>query len=383
MPVTVFKNATIYTPHEVISSGALVVEDERIGFIGPAHQLNLPPDAQVVDVRGKNICPGFIDLHIHGAKGVDFMDTGSVEIDKILIHHARHGTTSLLATTMSASHHNLLATCERLGRLAGTGPHILGIHMEGPYLNPEKRGIHQDIQSPSLEEFQVYLEVSDRAIKLLTLAPELPGAEELICCCTQSQIVAAVAHSKAAYDVIQKTKSLGLGHATHFFNTLPPFHHRHPGTVGAVLDDPDFTVELIADGVHLHPVTLRLVYRLKGADKIILASDASAFSGLEPGKYQDSHGTTIMVSDRGITTADGIIAGSNLTLIKAIQNMVNFTDSTLCQAIQMATINPAKLIGADQRKGSLQTGKDADLVVFDESFNVDKVYFRGKPGATP
>jgi N-acetylglucosamine-6-phosphate deacetylase len=383
MSITVFNNATIYTPDEVIHNGAMVVEGERIGFVGPAGELIIPPGARVVDVEGKNLCPGFIDIHVHGAKGLDFMGAGGDEIDKILSHHGSHGTTSLLATTMSASDDKLISTCEKLGRMVvsnpGAAPEILGIPLEGPYLSPGKRGIHDThaIRPPSVDEFRVYQERSKGAIKLLTLAPEQQGAEDLIAECVKFQVVPAVAHSTAGYEAIRKVKSLGLHHAAHFFNTLERFHHRQPGVIGAVLDDADFTVELIADGFHLHPAAIRLVYRVKGIDKIILVTDASAFCGLEPGKYNDKSGASITVSDRGITTADGVLAGSNLTMIEAVQNMVSFTGCSLSEAIRMATVNPARLIGLDRRKGNLETGKDADLVIFDTLFNIDMVYYRG------
>lgn len=382
MSVTIFKNATIYTPYEAIPNGAVMIAGGQIGFVGPTVELTVPPDAQVVDTQGKNICPGFIDTHLHGAKGVGFMDIDGGGVEKILSHHARHGTTSLLATTMSAGHLKLLSLCEKWGQLVGTtetGPEVLGIHLEGPYLNPEKRGIHDidALRPPSVEEFRAYLERSGATVKLLTLAPEQPGAKDLITECIHSGIVPAVAHSTADYETIQRAKSWGLQHAVHFFNTLPTFHHRQPGVIGAVLDDADFSVELIADGIHLHPATLRLVQRLKGTDKIILVTDASPYSGLEPGEYQDRSENVITVSDRGITSADGILAGSNLTMMGAVQNMINFTGCTLSDAIRMATINPAKLIGVEQRKGSLEVGKDADLVIFDESFHIENVSFKG------
>jgi N-acetylglucosamine-6-phosphate deacetylase len=367
MSITVFKNAKIYTPYKVIPKGVVVVEKERIGFVGPAGESTVPPDARVVDAEGKNLCPGFIDIHAHGARGVDFMDADEAGIDKILSYHGGYGTTSLLAATMSASHQKLSSAVERLGRVVGASdgiPEILGIHLEGPYINPEKRGIHDinAIRLPSVDEFRVYLDKSGGAIKIVTLAPEQAGSEDLIAECVQSQVISAVAHSKAGYEIIQKVKS--LRHAAHFFNTLPSFHHRQPGVVGAVLDDADFTVELIADGFHLHPAAVRLAYRVKGADKIILVTDASPFCGSEPGEYNDNQAAPVTVSEREITTADGTLAGSDLTMIEAVKNMVDFTGCPLSEAIRMATTNPAELIGADKRKGKLEAGADADLVIF-------------------
>lgn len=381
MSISVITKACVYTPSEVISRGALLIEGGVIGYVGPESGLTIPPDAEVIDAGGKNICPGFIDIHNHGAVGVDFMDADEAGIDKILSYHARHGTTSCLATTMSAPHEKLISTCENLGRAvsaSGDGPEILGIHLEGPYINPEKRGVHNydAIRPPSVEEFRAYMEELHGSIKLLTLAPEQPGADKLLAECSKLNVVPAVAHSLAGYEVIQKATQ--LSHATHFFNTIPTFHHRQPGVVGAVLDDPGFTVELIADGVHLHPVTLRLIHRIKGADNIILITDSSPFSGLDDGEYRDRSGETIKISGQTITNSEGTLAGSNLTMIEAVQNMVKFTDCTLIEAIRMATLNPAKLIGVDRRKGSLRVGKDADLVIFDNSFNIDTVYFKGR-----
>lgn len=322
-----------------------------------------------------HIVPGFIDMHVHGAKGYDVMD-GSVDALLAISHAlAAEGTTGFLATTMTADtveiDRALLAVQDFMRSDVKKGAAVLGVHLEGPFLAATKMGAQRGdkIIPPSVELMQHWQALATNVIKLVTLAPEQSHALDLIKYLCQQQIVASIGHTNATYAEATAAIAAGCSHATHLFNAMRGIHQREPGAVTAALLSPKVMAELILDGVHLHPAVVELAYRIKGAEKIALVTDAMRAKCLGDGLY-DLGGQSVHVKNGEAQLADGTLAGSVLTMSSAIQNMLKFTDCGLMDAIKMASENPAKALGIFDKKGSIAIGKDADLVVLDEAYQV-------------
>jgi len=352
-----------------LTQGDLAVEGGRI--VPPRGGAEL-----VIDVRGLYVAPGFIDLQVNGGVGHDIEDASPAEIGEIVDFYVSHGTTGLLPTTVTAPIPRIRGAIERVRR-AGH-PAILGMHIEGPFISPERKGAHNPeyILSPSRERFDELVAGYVGFIKVVTLAPELPGAEGLIERALEIGAVPSLGHSDASYEQALAALEQGVKLFTHLFNAMPPFHHRAPGAVGAALDS-DAYVELICDGVHVHPAAVRLVAKAKGYDRICLVTDAVSAAGLPDGEYSLS-GLPVHVKGGVARLADGTLAGSTLTMDRAVKNFMEFTGCSLPEAVRCASLNPARLLGIDDRKGSLEVGKDADLVIFDEGFNVHYTILGGQ-----
>jgi N-acetylglucosamine-6-phosphate deacetylase len=273
---------------------------------------------------------------------------------------------------------SLRSICEA-AKKGTAGAEILGIHMEGPYINPEKKGAQKedDIKKISIEGFLEFNQASGNLIRLVTIAPEIPGAIDLIKYLYKQGIIASVGHSNATYVQTQAGIQAGLSHVTHTFNAMRGLHHREPGVVGAALTSPELTVEVIADGIHIHPIVLKILTKIKEGEEIVLITDAMRAAGLKDGTY-DLGGQEVIVAKGQARLKDGTLAGSVLTMDKAVKNMVNKVGIQLPKAIQMASFNPAKSIGIDDKKGSLEPDKDADIVILNKNLETELTIVAGK-----
>jgi len=377
-------NGTIITPFHLISDKDIIVEEGKIIEIVNKEELSTATltGAEVIEGKDKFIAPGYIDIHVHGGGGSDVMDGNYEAINQIAITHSRFGTTSFLPTTMTMSKDKIIRSlrsiCEAVKK--GTaGAEILGIHMEGPYINPEKKGAQKedDIKKISIEEFLEFNQASGNLIRLVTIAPEMPGAIGLIKYLYKQGIIASVGHSNATYAQVQAGIQAGLSHVTHTFNAMRGLHHREPGVVGAALTSPELTVEVIADGIHIHPIVLEILTKIKEGEKVVLITDAMRAAGLKEGTY-DLGGQEVIVTKGQARLKDGTLAGSVLTMDKAVKNMVNKIRIQLPKAIQMASFNPARSVGIDDKKGSLEPGKDADIVILNKNLETELTIVAGK-----
>ena len=381
-PIITVKNGTVYTPQEVIEKGLVVIEGTQIVAVAQESDTEVLAGATIIDATGKIVVPGFIDLHIHGCGGSDVMDRDEDALASISKALARYGTTGYLPTILSAPKEELLACVTRIAQAMAKGvegAQILGIHLEGPFINPKEAGMQNPdyMRPPSWSELQSLIEGSQDNIRMVTIAPELPGAGKVIAKIKDHKMVASVGHSNATYTKALKSIRHGLTYATHTFNAMRGFHHREPGVAGVVLLHDDITCELIPDGVHVHPVAMKLLVELKGPERVVLITDAMRGAGMGNGAYELGS-QRVLVSGGVCMLPDETLAGSVLTMDKAIGNMVTFCRVPLREAFRMASLNPARSIGLEGRKGSLEAGKDADLVVMDESLNVKLTIARGQ-----
>jgi len=375
------------TPLEEIRDAVVLVEGAVIRAIGPLATVSVPRGARVVDGSELTVVPGFVDLHIHGAGGHDFMEEDAEALAALTQTVARHGTTALLATTVTA---DVEQTCRSLRNLArfmrtqaatqtdsAAAAQILGIHLEGPFISPARRGVHpqEHIAVPSRETLAKLLEAAEGGARILTLAPELPGALELVALARQQGVVAAMGHTDATYEQAVAAIRRGASHAVHVFNAMRPFAHRETGILGAILTSSEVTAEVIADGVHVDAAAIRLLLAAKGIERVVLVSDGTAATGMPDGTYQLGP-LRVVVRDGVCRSADGKLAGSTLTLDRAVRHMVEL-GVPLQDAVRMATLNPARVLGLERRLGVLAPGADASLVLLDASLRVAGVMLRG------
>jgi N-acetylglucosamine-6-phosphate deacetylase len=334
-----------------------------------------------IDAANKNwnALPGFIDVHIHGAAGFDAMDATPEALDGIAGALPREGTTSFLATTMTQSESAISRALENAGRFdAGAGQaEMLGVHLEGPFISAKRAGAQplEHIAVPSVPLFQKWQEQSGNRIRLVTAAPEVENGPEFIREVTGGGVVVSIGHTDATLEQVQEAVENGASHVTHLYNQMSPLHHRNPGVVGAALLEDALAVEVIADFIHSHPKSVELAFRQKGAKRMILITDAMRAKGLEPGLY-DLGGQEVHVTENDARLSDGTLAGSILTMEDAVKNVAFVTGCTLAELVAMTSANAAEELGLEQ-KGSIQSGKDADIVILDEHFNVQLTICRG------
>ncbi|NQU07466.1 MAG: N-acetylglucosamine-6-phosphate deacetylase [Candidatus Abyssubacteria bacterium] len=377
----VFKNGAVVLADTVLFKSDVLVKEDKIAEVGP--DLRIPRGAEVIDATGHHIAPGFIDLHIHGAAGQMFEFADKDGFEKIAATLAGGGTTGFLATVAALPHENTLEAIRAAVEFSGSdvGAKLLGIHLEGPYLNPEAAGaqIVSAMRRPSLEELAQYREAAAGLLKIMTLAPELDGALEVISSLKQNGIVASAGHSNATFDEMRGATQAGLTHVSHTFNAMRGLHHREPGVAGAALAMDMLTAELICDGHHVHPATVSVVMRCKPRDKIVLISDAVAALGLPEGDH-DFLGVPVSVKDGAVRLKHSDnLAGSVLTLNTAIKNVFEwFGNIALREIFMMASLNAARVIGMDGSKGQIAAGKDADIVLIDEHFDVSLTMVGGR-----
>ncbi len=376
------RSGRILTPDGVlagevlIDAGRIVAVNAAEGSGGTGRVTGPGPAGEAGDALdlGRDwIVPGLIDLHVHGGGGAQFNTTDPDEITAAARFHARHGATGLLATTVSAPLADLAGALGAFAR-ARAGPAgrlLLGVHLEGPFVSVSRPGAMDPATflDPGDASVESLLAAGGDNVTMMTVAPELPGGLALIQRLTRAGIIASVGHSDASYEQTVAAVSAGVRAATHTFNAMAPFHHRRPGLLGAVLDLPEVSCELICDGVHADPAALRLAYRAKGPAAIRLVTDAISATGMADGDYRLG-GVAVRAHAGRATVASGdSIAGSTLTIDAAVRNAVRFLGVELSEAVAMASANPARLLGLEHRKGAIAPGMDADLTVLDDDLN--------------
>ncbi len=385
MPATIIHAARALTPLKEIRDAAVVMEDGHITSVAPRSEIIAPASSKEISARDAILVPGFVDVHVHGAGGHDVMSSTEESLNTIASTVARHGTTSFVATTVTAPpdetrrclegiSHYILSSANHSGDATAE---ILGIHLEGPFISPARRGVHPAgaIAKPSVALLDRYLEAASGTAKILTLAPEIPGALELVERGYAKGLVVALGHTDATYEQAQTAIFRGARHAVHVFNAMRPFSHRETGVLGAILVDPSVTAEIIADGIHVDDPAIKLLLAAKGTDLVLLVSDGTAATGMRDGCYR--LGTfDVTVTDGICRNREGKLAGSTLTLERAVQHMVRLGVPVI-EAVRMATYNPARRIGLEKKKGILAQGADADIVLLTPELKIANVFVRG------
>ncbi len=372
------------TPATEIADAGILVRDGVIEAIGPRQEMTLPAGAQEIIAAEQTAIPGFVDVHIHGAGGRDVMEGSNEAMSTIARTLARYGTTSFVATTVTASADDICQSVEGIARFIATQhetdegrAEVLGVHFEGPFISSARRGVHPKewIQLPSVEVLERFLHSAAGNARILTIAPELLGAMPCIDAARKAGVVVAMGHTDANYEQARAAIARGAHHAVHVYNAMRPFSHRDSGVIGAVLTSPDVTAELIADGVHVEEAAMRILLQAKGAGCVILVSDGISATGMPDGRY--SLGKFEVTVTGGVArNAEGNLAGSTLTLDRALRNIVALGWS-LADAVRMLTANPARLLGIEFKKGALRTGADADIILLNKDLHVASVWARG------
>lgn len=364
-------HATICTPDQRIDQGAVLVDGDRIAACGPAAQLPPPPDAERIDAGGGYLVPGFIDLQLNGAFGDDFT-VAPETIWRVAEGLPQWGVTSFLPTIITAP----LAQAGKAQEVLAGGPPPgwrgsipLGLHCEGPFLNPQKKGAHNPnhLRLPSLEAVANWS--SEQHVRLVTLAPELPGALPLIAALAARGVLVSSGHSLATYAEAQAAFAAGARYGTHLFNAMPTLEHREPGLPGALLTAPDQTVGIIPDGVHTHPAIVALAWRLKGPQRLNVVTDAMAALGKPPGRYLLGD-QEVTVTEHDARLPSGTLAGSVLSMDEALRKLIRYTGCSLPEALATITSTPADLLGLGRERGRIQPGACADLVVLTPDLHV-------------
>jgi len=384
MPTTLIHAGRAFTPLTEIRDAAILIRDGSIEAVGPRSGMTLPVGAREVLATDKIAAPGFIDVHIHGAGGHDVMEATDEALKAVASTIAAHGTTSFVATTVTASPDAICRAAEGVARYfalqhpaADCRAEVLGVHFEGPFISSIRRGVHppEFLKLPSADLLAQFIAAAKGRAQILTIAPELLGAMPCIDAARKAGLVVAIGHTDATYEQARAAIARGAHHAVHVYNAMRPFSHRDSGVIGAVLTTPEVTAELIADGVHVDETAMRLLLQAKGPSGVILVSDGISATGMPDGKYM--LGTfEVTVSGGVCRNAEGKLAGSTLTLDRALRNIVNL-GTPFADALRMLTLNPATLLGLEFKKGSLRTGADADIVLLDEALNVSNVWARG------
>jgi len=348
------------------------IEDGRIASISPRAAVELPTDARVLDFPGATLAPAFFDVHIHGAMGHDVMEATPEALDAMGSFLAAHGTGSFLATTVTAPLDATLRSLSGLAKLLAQPPvagraQALGIHLEGPFLSHAKRGVQpaEHLLAPDIATFDRLFEAAEGRIRLMTLAPELPGAIELAAYATARGVRVSLGHSNATAAETRTAIAAGAVSATHTFNAMRPLDHREPGILGTVLTNDALFAELICDGIHVAPEMVKLWWRAKGPERAILVTDAISAAGMPDGAYR--LGDFEVQVANGRATANGVLAGSVLTLDRALTKFMEFTGAPLEEALRLLTVNPASMTGLGDQVSSLAVGEAANLVALDEA----------------
>ncbi|TQK62592.1 N-acetylglucosamine-6-phosphate deacetylase [Brevibacillus sp. AG162] len=365
-----------------LHNGLVVVGNGMIIYVGKADEYGKALPDHVVTVEDGWICPGFVDMHMHGIDGYDTMDGTPESLQAISTALARHGVTSFLATTMTAPYDQLeqvLVTIAHNSREGLPGAQAIGIHLEGPWINPRYKGAQKEenIAIPKLDAVQKLYGLSEGLIKVVTIAPEQPEALEAIAWLKERGVIVSAGHTGATFAQATEAVDAGVRHFTHCFNAMTGLHHREPGVVGAAMYHEQLSTELIADGIHVHPAVMKILYRVKTAERLALVSDSMRAAAMGEGTY-DLGGQEVHVHDNQAKLADGTLAGSILTLNRAVGNMVTLSGVSLPDAVDMASLTPASILGFGERKGRLAAGYDADITVLNTQFDVTMTFVAGK-----
>lgn len=370
---------------ESIKNAVIVVEDGTIAAVGPRDAIELPAGIQEVSTGDAVVAPGFIDLHIHGAKGYDTMQPDFDGLQRMAAFLATKGVTSFVPTTVTAAHDKTQRALEHLGKHAGQSlarPDLqaatpIGIHLEGPFLSSARPGVHPTelLEDAAIDLFEQMWTASSGKVVLMTVAPELNGAIQLIRNAVGRNVRISLGHSNATQCEAEWGVDTGATHATHTFNAMRPLAHREPGIIGVVLTDERLTADMIVDGVHVDPTIVRLFLRSKGRDRAVLITDAMSATGMPDGKYQLGSFEVEVNGPR--CESNGKLAGSVLTLDLAVRNVMKMAKWSLADSVRLATLNPARVLGLEKKKGSLRVGADADLVLLSKSGEVIRTAVAG------
>jgi N-acetylglucosamine-6-phosphate deacetylase len=370
------KNARIVNPWGE-SFGDVLVERGRIAEVGNPTGTNL---GDVVNVDGDLLFPGFIDVHIQGAGGADVLDGGDA-VSVISEFCAKQGVTGFLATTVykpgqENGHIEAALRCSSEGL---PGAVLLGIHLEGPFISPDRKGMIQSssICKPSRRVLSEIMDKCGGQLRMMTLAPELDGVRDIIRSLLERDVVVSFGHSSASYEQTLQAIGMGVKHVTHVFNAMPPIHHRAPGPLLAIFESADVSAQLISDGVHIHPSMVRFVSRVLGEDRIVLITDGVRSTGLPDGNYIYD-GLEFLSVDGTARYVDGTLIGTSAGMNELAKRFLKFTGLSTSSVAKAASYNPAKLLGLADSKGSIEVGKDADLVVVEEDFKVRMTFVEGK-----
>jgi N-acetylglucosamine-6-phosphate deacetylase len=390
---TVFAARSLYTPLEEIQNPLVFVEGGVITDLASRSTREIPANTALIDFADAIIAPGFVDVHMHGGAGLDVMQASEAEMPHLGRFLSQHGVTGYFPTTVAAP---IDVTCAALERIAnaiaagesgtnGNGSNDntsqarpLGIHLEGPFLSHARRGVHapENLALPTVALFERLWQAARGHVRMLTIAPELPGAPEVIAEAARRRVLVSIGHSDADLNAAQAGVRAGARHATHTFNAMRPLDHREPGILAEVLTDPDVTADIIVDGIHVAPSVVRLFLKAKGIEGSVLITDATAAAGMPDGRYQ--LGTMMVDVKNGMCTIDGKLAGSVLTMDRAVRNVMEFGSWSLRHAIRAATLNPARAAGLADHYGALASGAEASFVVLSLAGDVRKTIVRGR-----
>lgn len=382
----VITNVNIVLTNCVIKQSWVELENGLIKQIGaeqssvPTHILDENP--LVYDGDNGHLLAGFIDVHVHGGSSHDFMDATQESLDAITKMHMENGTTTILATTVTGSKQQLDHVIREVAHYNSKPmpyAQLIGVHLEGPFVNPKWKGAQNELYmvEPQLEWLEEWQKHYPNQIKMQTLAPEVNGGYTYIEALTKHGIVAACGHTDATYEQIQEATQYGLKHAVHTYNAMKGLHHREPGTLGAVMTIPSIMAEVIADGKHVHPVAIKLLLKAKGIEGVLLVTDAMSAAGMPDGQYKIGELDVIVENSTARLTMDGSLAGSTLTMIEGYRFLVEEVGLTFSEASQLASLNPAKVLGISNQYGSINQGKRADLVLINERLQVSQVFIAG------
>ncbi|MCX4567601.1 N-acetylglucosamine-6-phosphate deacetylase [Streptomyces albogriseolus] len=384
-PTKVLTGARVVLPTGTVDGGSVTVEGTRIASTAPgASPSPAEGAAQAVDLRGHWLVPGFVDIHNHGGGGVSFAGGTAEDVLQGVRTHLRHGTTTVVASAVTGDLDFLARHAGMLAELAQQGD-IAGIHFEGPFISPCRKGAHDEslLRDPDPAEVRKLIDAAHGHARMMTLATELPGGLDSVRLLVEHGVIAAVGHTDATYEQTVAAVDAGATVATHLFNAMPPLGHRAPGPIAALLEDERVTVELINDGTHLHPAALQLAFHHAGRDRVAFITDAMDAAGFGDGRY--------MLGPMEVEVADGVarlveggsIAGSTLTLDRAFKRAATVDGLPVEDVVAAVSANPARLLGLDDRVGSLEPGKDADLVVLDDAFELVGVMRKGEWAVAP
>ncbi len=383
----------LFTPQEEIPEPLLFIEDGLISAVTSRAQTEIPSNATVVDLTkdfaGAILAPGFVDIHMHGGAGLDVMRASPAELPHLNKFLTAHGVTGYFPTTVAAPLDQTCAALERLADAIAAAPDSsngntnavqarpVGIHLEGPFLSHKRRGVHppEYLLEPTLEIFECLWQAARGQVRMMTIAPELPGALEVIAEAARRKVCVSIGHSDAVLEVARDGVRAGARHATHTFNAMRPLDHRDPGILAEVLTDSRLTADIIVDGIHVAPEVVQLFLQAKGVERAVLITDATAAAGMPDGTYQLGP-IQVEVKD-GKCTMDGKLAGSVLTMDCAVRNVTKFAGWTLQDAVRAATVNPAQATGLTEH-GQIVPGAEANLVVLSPDGEVRKTIVRGR-----
>lgn len=388
MDTLLIAGGRIITPDGSIDDGAVLIQAGRIACVGPSEPMCQLEVDRTIDASGCIVAPGYIDMHIHGAAGADVMDASREALSTMASFAASRGVTGFLPTVMSSPLEQMTAACQAVAQYIESaadnssinGAQVLGINVEGPFFNTDARGAQpaEGIYPPCRDVLEAILDAGNDHVRVMSVAPEMPGALDIIEALNEMGILASIGHTQASFDQTAAAAQAGARLTTHTFNAMRGLHHREPGTVGAALTIDELSCEAIADGIHLHPAAAALIARAKGCGRTVLITDAMRAAGLPDGVY-DLARQRVTVTEGAARLDNGSLAGSTLTIDRAVANMARFARIPIEEAISMASSTPARLIGLGDTKGRIERGMDGDIVILSHDLQVRTTIAMGTP----